>query len=235
MEEKNNGGVEKSGRAKQILLAAAAGMAAVVLFLAAYYIITGTGKNVYYDGAGEYCAFMSSTDGIASESSGLEIELLSNGECAVKLNGKSRKGKWSRTDNIIRLTVGGEKFSGTISENAIELTRDSDTTSIALRKSDHAADEKPIPSGRWMLAQLTDVFSVYTKDALEQTGYGNSYLIIDADGRGSADILGQGEAEISADGEYIHYNGQMLKYTFSDKALIVKYSDGVTLDFEKTE
>lgn len=233
-ENKNRPQEKKNMRIKRILISAAVGAAAMMIFLAAYYLISGAQRDTFYDGAGEYSAFMADGAGIESAFSGVEIRLMSDGNCTITFDGRSEKGKWSRSGDAVDILFGAESFSGTISGNFLEISYgDSGSDRIILKKSGDTAETSAIPAGSWKIAEITDVFSVYPKDILEKTGYGDSYLVIDGMGTGSADIFGQGEAEISADGKYIHYKGLLLEYTFSDKQLVIRYSDGVSLVFEK--
>jgi len=230
MEEEKRGKPQK----KIVLISIAAGLAAMVIFIAAYYMISFRRKTVVYDGEGKYSAIMSTDAGISSEYSGLDIALESDGSCTVILGEKSEKGGWSRTGDRIEISLGRHRYSGTIEGDKLELTDNgSSSVIITLKKNIDKPDLTEIPVGNWKILSVTDGFTVYSDDMLKKIGYDGTYLKIDEDGRGTADILNGGESDIKVEGEYISYKGMKLKYTFSEGQLSVSYSDDVALIFGK--
>lgn len=217
-------------RKKNLFISIAAGLAAMILFLAVFNNISR--KNaVFYEGGGRYSAFMTTDAGISSEYSGLEIELRSDGNCTAFLGEKQEKGKWSRAGDRIEIAFGKHRFTGTMGNELLELTNDASSATISLRTDSGQTDETELPNGTWKLISITDGFSVYSDEILKKIGYDDTYINIDKDGKGRADILKGGESDIKAEGEYISYKGMLLEYTFSDDQLSVKYTDDVTLTF----
>ena len=219
---------------KPILLSIAAGLAAMLLFLAAYYYISSQRKAVFYEGEGKYTAFTADGAGVSSEYSGMEIVLKSDGGCKVILGDKEKNGKWKRAGDRIEITVGRRKMTGALTGNRLEIMSDgTGAVRIGLLKDADTAQTAEIPAGHWKLVSVTDGFSVYSEELLKKLGYDGAYLAIDETGKGTAELFGSAENEITIENSYINYNGMLLAYSFSENQLSVRYADGVTLTFEK--
>ena len=219
---------------KQIIISIAAGIAAMAIFLAIYFFISSQRKNIFYEGEGSYSAFMSLDEGILSEYGGLEIELASDGKCIVTVGGQSKKGKWTRAGERIEINVGGKKFTGSMDKNNLELTySEASPTVIFLAKEGTVTAAGKIPSGKWRIISLTDGDTFYPEEMLEKSGFGSSYIELDENGEGTADILNNGLGLISVTAEYIKYKGIFFRYSILDNQLTLNYSDTVTLVFEK--
>ena len=217
---------------KTIFLSIAAGLIATALFLAAYYFIFSQKETVFYEGAGRYTAVMASGSGVSSEYGGMEIELRSDGKCYVNLNKKRRNGRWKRAGDRVEITALGQKLTGTLIGDTLEIMSDASPTRIILLNTD-SMKTAAIPEGRWKLVSVMDGDSVYTEDMLRKLGYEDSYIEIGENGEGTAKILTQGEREITVEGEYINMKGILLPFSFSENQLSISYAEGVTLSFEK--
>ena len=225
---------EKRGRVsgKTVLLSIAAGIIALAIFLAAYYFFFSQRESVFYEGEGRYTAVMASGSGVSGEYGGMEVELLSDGNCRITLGEKNEKGKWKRIGDRVEISVGRQKMTGTLIGDTLEIMSGDSKTKISFFNTESVKTAE-IPAGSWKLVSVTDGFSVYSDDTLRKLGYEDSYIEIGENGKGTAKILTQVESEITVEGEYINLNGMLLPFSFSEDQLSVSYAEGVTLAFEK--
>ena len=221
----------KKPTGKRLLISIAAGVAAMALFLAVYYFLQSKREKVFYEGAGRYAAVMASGSGVSSEYGGMEIVLCSDGSCTVILGDQGKNGQWKRAGDRVEITVGGQKLTGALIGDTLEIMSGTSPTRISLLNTE-AMKPAAIPEGRWKLSSVTDGDSVYTGEMLRKLGYDGSYLEIGENGKGTAKLFTQ-ESEITVGGEFINFRGRLLPFSFSDNQLSLMYSEGVTLSFEK--
>ena len=221
----------KDPTGKRLLISIAAGVIAMAIFLAAYYFSFSQRENVFYEGEGKYTAVMASGSGVSSEFGGMEIVLQSDGKCYVNLNEKTGKGKWKRAGDRVEITALGQKLTGTLIGDMLEIMSDQSPTRISLLNTE-TMKTAVIPEGRWKLTAVTDGFSVYSEEMLRKLGYEGSYIEIGENGKGTAKLFTQ-EGEITAAGEFMNFRGRLLPFSFSENQLTVSYAEGVTLSFEK--